>query len=249
MTGDWTPLAWLAVLLVPLFVLTRWLSRHLQGVGLLFSGDQQTALLAHYLALLPGILLHELSHVLAAQLVGVKIRGLSLRPKARRGGSVRFGAVTVTKTDPFRESWIGLAPLLTGTAAILVLAHLQFGVESLPALRLDAVRQVLSNSLRAPDALIWLYLIFAISNAMWPSESDRQPWRPVFLFLALIAATLFLSGMVPQVLAELERWVLTAVTYLTFAFALAVIVDMPVALSLFVVEKVGERLLHRHVEY
>ena len=249
MAGDWTPLAWLAALLIPLLFLTRWLSRHLQGVGLLFSGEQQTALLVNYFVLLPGIVLHELSHLLAAKLVGVRTRGISLRPKARRGGSVRLGAVTVAKSDPFRESWIGLAPLLTGTAAILLLARWQFGVESLPALRPEAIWQILVSSLQAPDALVWLYLIFAISNAMWPSESDRQPWWSVLLFLVLIAGAVYVSGLVPQIPVELKRWVLTGVTYLTFAFALAVSVDVPFALLLFALEKVGERILHRHVEY
>ncbi len=249
MAAEWTPLAWLAVLLVPLLMLTRWLSRHLQGIGLLYSADPQMALLTHYLVLLPGILLHELSHVAAARLVGVKTRGFSLGPKAQRGGSVRFGAVTVAKSDPFRESWIGLAPLLAGSAAILLLARWQIGVESLPDLRLDAVWQTLVSSVQAPDALIWLYLIFAISNAMWPSESDRQPWGPVLLFVVLITGAVYLSGLLPQLPVELKRWILTAVTHLTFAFALAVSVDILFALLLVALEKVGERLLQRHVEY
>jgi hypothetical protein len=248
MAGDWTSLTWLAVLLLPLLYLTRWLSRHLQGVGLLYSGDQNMALLVPYLVLLPGIALHELSHLLAATLVGVRTRGISLRPKATRG-SVRFGAVTVAKSDPFRESWIGLAPLLTGSAAIVLLARWQFGVESLPALRPEAVWQTLVSSQQAPDALVWLYLIFAIGNAMWPSESDRQPWWSVLLFLALTAGAVYVSGLVPQIPLELKQWGLTGVTYLTFAFALAVSVDIPFALLIFAVEKLGERMLHRHVEY
>jgi hypothetical protein len=249
MAGDWAPLAWLALLLIPLLLLTRWLSRHLQGVGLLLTGDRQTALLVHYVVLLPGIVLHEMSHVVAAGLVGVKTKGMSLRPTARRGGSVRFGAVTVAESDPVRESWIGLAPLLTGTAAILLLARWQFGVESLPALRPEAIWQTLLSSLQAPDALVWLYLIFVISNAMMPSESDRQPWRSVLAFLAFTAGVFYFSGLVPQIPAEVKRWVLTGVTYLTFALGLAISVDIPFALLVFALEKVGERILHRHVEY
>jgi len=248
MVGDWAPLAWLAALSIPLLFLTRWLSRHLQGVGLLFSGDPQIALLVHYFALLPGILLHELSHLLAAALVGVKTRGISLRPKARRS-SVRFGAVTVAKSDPLRESWIGLAPLLSGTAAILLLARWNFGIESPPALHAEAIWRTLVSSLQAPDAFVWLYLIFAISNAMWPSESDRQPWRSVLLFLGLTTGVFYVSGLAPQMPAELKQWVLTAVTYLTFAFALAVSVDVLFTLLIFALEKAGERMLHRHVEY
>jgi hypothetical protein len=247
--GTWTPLAFLAVMLVPLVLLTHWLSRHLQGVALLFTGDYQTALLIHYLVLLPGIVLHELSHWVAARMVGVKTRGISLQPKARRGGSVRFGAVTVSRSDPLRESWIGVAPLLSGVVAILLLARWQFGVTALPELQPAAIWETLVASARAPDALIWLYLIFAISNAMWPSESDRQPWWSVVLLLAVAAGAVYLSGWLPRIPPEFKRWVMTAVTYLGFAFALAVAVDVLFGLSLSLMEKAGERLLHRHVEY
>ncbi|MBC7261734.1 MAG: hypothetical protein H5T63_06940, partial [Chloroflexi bacterium] len=168
MATDWTPLIWLAVLFIPLLLVKRWLSHHLQGIGLLISGDQETATLVHYLILLPGIVLHEVSHYLAAKLVGVKTAGISLRPQAKRGGNIRLGAVKIRKTDPFRESWIGLAPLISGSIAILVLARWQFGVGVLPILRPEAVVQTLASSLRRPDALVWLYLIFSISNAMLP---------------------------------------------------------------------------------
>jgi hypothetical protein len=84
---------------------------------------------------------------------------------------------------------------------------------------------------------------------MWPSESDRQPWAPVLLFVALITGTVYLSGLLPQIPQELKRWILTAVTHLTFAFALAVSVDIPCVLFLVALEKVGEKLLQRHVEY
>lgn len=247
--GDWTPLAFLAVMLVPLTLLTRWLSRHLQGVGLLFTGDYQAALLFHYLVLFPGIALHELSHWVAARLVGVKTRGISLQPKARRGGSVRFGAVTVARSDPFRESWIGVAPLLTGIAAILLLGRWRFGVDIQPLLQPAAIWQTLVRSVNAPDALIWLYLIFAISNAMWPSESDRQPWWSVVLLLALAAGALYVSGWQPRLSPGLQGSVLTAITYLGYAFALAVIVDLAFAALLLLIEKAGEAILQRHVEY
>jgi hypothetical protein len=249
MTADSATFAWLVLLCVPLLALTRWLSLHLQGLGLLLSGSQQTALLLHYLVLLPGILLHEASHWVAAKLVGVKTKSISLRPKSRSGGSVRFGSVTVVKSDPFRESWIGLAPLLTGTAAILALARWQFGIESVSPLTLQGIADTLAASLKAPDALLGVYLIFAVSNAMWPSESDRQPWGMVVLLLGLGAGIFYVAGLIPQLAAGVGQWVRTAVDYLAFAFALAVSVDIPFALLILLAEKTAERALGRHVEY
>jgi hypothetical protein len=249
MAADWAPLVWLVALSIALLLLTRWLGLHVQGLGLLFTANQQTAMLLHYLLLFPGILLHELSHIVAAALVGVKARDMSLGPKARRGGNIRFGAVTVTKSDPFRESWIGAAPLLSGTVAILLLARWRFGVESPPPLTTEGILQTLLSSLRAPDALLGLYAIFVIGNSMWPSESDRQPWGAVLLFLVLAAGLVYIAGLLPQLLVGLKDRALSAVTYVALAFGLAVSVDIPFALLILLVEKVGERLLGRHVEY
>lgn len=249
MATDWTPLIWLVVLFVPLLLVKRWLSHHLQGIALLFSGDQETATLVHYLILLPGIVLHEASHYLAAKLVGVKTASISLRPRAKRGGNVRLGAVKIRKADPFRESWIGLAPLISGSIAILILARWQFGIEALPLLRPEAIVQTLASSLRRPDALLWLYLIFSISNAMLPSESDRQAWISVLLFLGLAALLLYLSGVTIRIPSMIRRSFWTGVSYLAFTFGLVLAVDLPIVLTLFLLEKLAEVALHRHIEY
>ncbi len=249
MESAWAPLVWVALLSVPLFLLTRWLSLHLQGLGLLFSGNDQIALLLHYLVLLPGVLLHEASHLLAARLVGVRIRSVSLRPVARRGGSIRMGAVTVAQSDPLRESWIGLAPLITGVAGILLLARWQFGIESPPALTVEGVLSTLSASLQAPDALVGLYVIFSLSNSMWPSESDRRQWGVLLLVVALAVSSAYVVGLFTPIPSELARGVTAAAEYLAFAFALSVAVDVPVALAIVGFEKVGERILGRRVEY
>ena len=249
MGGDWTPLLWLIVLFAPLLSVKRWLSRHLQGVGLLLLGTYEGATALHYIVLLPGVVLHEFSHWLAAKLVGVRTAGISLMPQIKRGGTVRLGAVKVGRSDPLRESWIGVAPFIGGTVAILLLASWQFGVELQPVLSLELILHTITSSLQAPDALLWLYLLFSISNAMLPSESDRQPWLSALLFLGVVAAIVYISGVSVQIPAEVREWVLTGATYLAFAFALVLAVDIPVVFLLMVVEKLGAILLGRHVQY
>lgn len=242
-------MVWLAALLVPLLLLKRWLSRHMQGLGFLLTHDPQTAVLLQYLVLLPGIVLHELSHLLAAKLVGVETRGFSLRPTATRGGNVRLGSVIVRESDPLRASWIGLAPLLTGSAAVLFLARRQFGIVQLPAIRPEALLSNLLSYLQAPDAWLWLYLIFAISNAMLPSESDRQPWASLVLFLTLTTGVVYAAGLVPQIPTMLKEWTFAGIRYLVYAFSLTIGVDALFGTLLFVLEKVAESILHRRVEY
>jgi hypothetical protein len=249
MGGDWTPLLWLIVLFTPLLSVKRWLSRHLQGVGLLFFGNHEGATALHYIVLLPGVVLHEFSHWLAAKLVGVRTAGISLMPQVKRGGTVRLGAVKVGKSDPLRESWIGIAPFIGGTVAILLLASWQFGVELQPVLSLELVLHTVASSLRAPDALLWLYLVFSISNAMLPSESDRQPWLSALIFLGVVAAIVYISGASVRIPVQVKEWVLTGATYLAFTFGLVLAVDIPVVFLLMVIERLGGILLGRHVQY
>ena len=249
MWASWTPVLWLIGLSIPLLLLTRWLHLHLQGLSLIASGSEQSALLLHYLLLLPGILLHEFSHIVAARLVGVRARSLSLRPKSSRSGGLRFGSVTVSASDPIRESCIGLAPLLSGMVAILLLARWQFGVDSPPSLTVDGIGRAFAQALRAPDALVGLYVMFAISNSMWPSESDRQPWGVVALALGAMVVMAYVSGMYLAIPAGVGTWIGALATHLAFVFALVIVLDIPVAVLVLLLETAGSHLLGRTVEY
>jgi hypothetical protein len=44
---------------------TRWIHKHLQGLGLLVTNDPKGAVLLYYVSLLPGVFLHELTHPVA----------------------------------------------------------------------------------------------------------------------------------------------------------------------------------------
>lgn len=240
---------WLVGLFVALVFINRWLTEALHRVGFLFSGAHEAAVILYYILLLPGVVLHECSHWLAATLLDVPTKGISLLPQIRSGGQVQLGSVNVSRSDALRESLIGLAPLLTGAAAILLLARWRLAVDLPPPLDVAAILRTLADSLKTPDALLWLYLLFSVSNAMLPSESDREPWLPVLTFVGLFATAVYLTGLVRQVPASARGWMTTGATYLAFVFALAVAVDVPVLLFLLGLEKAGEILLQRKVEY
>jgi len=72
---------WLVISLVPLIVLERWIHRHLQGVWLLLVRDADLALILYSLLMLPGVLVHEASHWVAATLLGVKAGRFSVVPE------------------------------------------------------------------------------------------------------------------------------------------------------------------------
>ncbi len=253
MFGNWKPLIWLAATLAPLFFMKRWINRHLQGLGLLLLEDNEAAMLLYFVLLLPGILIHELSHWLAARLLGVRTGKITLWPSRRRGNQIRMGSVRVARTDPLRASLIGVAPLISGSLAILIIGQLILGVGDLGKVLLDGqwqqAWQNLQGHLRAPDFWIWLYLIFAISNAMLPSEADREPWRPVILFMGLVALIFYLTGWARQIPEALATASLIGLSYLAYAFSLIIVVDAIFVALIAGSEALLSRLTRRQVKY
>ena len=249
---NWTPFLWLAATLVPLLLIERWIHRHLQGVAMLLAGDQGIAVVLYALPLLPGVIVHELSHALAGVLLGAKVGRISFRPKvaARR---IQLGVVRVEKTDVVRASLIGLAPLLTGSAVILLIGYQVFGLDTMGAAfaandwsRLTAG---LPQALKASDAWVWAYVIFAVSNTMLPSRADRRPWIPVILFLLLAGVFAWVTGLGPALVERLAEPVAVALHWLAVMCTLTIVMDLPFMLLIAVVERLLERVKGVRVTY
>ena len=253
MFDNWTPLVWLAATLAPLFFMKRWINRHVQGLGLLLLGDNEAAMFLYFVLLLPGILIHELSHWLAAKLLGVRTGKITLWPSKRRGNQMRLGSVRVARTDPFRSSLIGVAPLISGSLTVLIIGQLILGLGDLGEVLLNGEWEPLWESilahLQAPDFWLWLYLIFAISNAMLPSETDREPWKPVLLFISLVAFLFYLTGWVNQMPEVVTNASLTGLSYLAYAFSLTALVDAIFIAVIAILEALVSRLTGKRVEY
>ena len=253
MSKDWLPLLSLIATLLPLYLMQRWINRHLQGLGLLFTGDRDSAVMIYFLLLLPGIALHELSHWLAAILLRVPVGKLSLWPKKKRRGQVRLGSVSVGRSDPLRASLVGVAPLVAGSAVILLVGQLVLGANDLGRLLLygtwgDLWRELVAYW-RVPDFPLWLYLIFAIANTMAPSESDRTAWPMMGLFLAGVTVVFVLVGGLSVVTARAKAAFMGAAGYLAYAFGLAAIVNVLFMTVVAVVEEIAGRALGRRVDY
>jgi hypothetical protein len=166
-----------------------------------------------------------------AKLLGVRVHNFSLGP-VRKGRSrrVSLGSIQVSNVDPVRASLIGLAPLLGGTAVILLIGILVLGVDELgEAMTMqdwEGFLAALGQVVRVPDFWLWLYLIFSVSNAMLPSQSDMASVRPVLIFLGIVTAVVLVVRGVPAVPPDLQRLVNSIASYLAMAFALTLIVDL-----------------------
>ncbi len=219
---------------------------------LLFTGDPDIAVPLYALPLLPGIVLHEFSHAFTAFLLGVRVGRISIRPK-RAGQRIQLGFVPIEQTNAWRASLIGLAPLLAGSTVILLIGYWVFGLgtigESLAAGNWSALITELPRALKASNAWVWAYLIFAVSNTMLPSQSDRQAWSPIILFLLLIGVLIWIAGLGPAILAHLARPLTIALHWLATMCAITIVVDLPFALLIAFTEKLLERGKGWRVDY
>ncbi len=248
----WTVFFWLATTLILLLLVERWIHRHLQGVMLLLTGDPEMAVMLYALPLLPGIVIHELSHAFSAILLGVRVGHISIRPK-RAGQRIQLGFVPVEETDALRASLIGLAPLLVGSSVILLIGYWVFGLgavgPSLAAGNWSTVTAGFLQALKASDAWIWAYLIFTVSNTMMPSRADRQAWGPIILFLFLVGASIWIAGLGPAIVASLANPLATALNWLATMCAITIVIDLPFALLIALAEKLLERAKGWRVDY
>ncbi|MBP8947789.1 MAG: hypothetical protein KBG73_03045 [Candidatus Promineofilum sp.] len=221
------------IALIGLVFLQRWIHAHLHGVSLLLTGRPEWAVIVYAVILFPGVFLHEASHWLAATLTGVRTGGVSLLPRRQPDGTLQLGYVEYYKgrtLGPFRESFIGAAPLIAGTAVILLIGYRVFSVTQLAGAVQTGDISTLADALAAfiatPNFFVWLYLLFAIGNAMLPSRSDRHAWPAFLLWMgALTIAVAFLTRGT-DVLDNLARPVATLFGYLAIALSIAIAVDL-----------------------
>ncbi|MFH0942704.1 MAG: hypothetical protein V1810_00875 [Candidatus Beckwithbacteria bacterium] len=161
-------------------------------IFLFLSSQTLISRLCHFLPLnllffilLPGILLHELSHILTAELLQVRTGQLNLRPSLK-DNHLQLGSAQIAQTDPFRLTLIGTAPFLTGSLSLWLILRL--------GLQFNFSLSILSNfqHLSALSPLIiflFCYLLFTISNTMFSSPSDLQAGAvPLILVLIILGS-------------------------------------------------------------
>ncbi len=227
------PIFWVVISLSVLLLMQRWIHTHLHGLSLLLTGRPERAMIIYAIVLLPGVILHELSHWLMATLVGVRTGTFSVIPRAESDGTVQLGYVEYYKgrnLGPIRESLIGGAPLLVGTAVILLIGFHIFGVADLVAAiesgNVDNLVLALTEVINTNDFLVWLYLLFAVSNAMMPSRSDRRAWPAFTLVMIGLALLLYLLGVQEVIFAGLADAATTVFGYLRLALSMSIGVDV-----------------------
>ena len=106
------------IFLVFIFFLSRKITQGIFTSVLLFSGSKKLSIAVLAVILLPGTIIHELSHFIFAAILRVPTGKITVIPKMGEGGEVKTGQMEMSRTDPFRYSLIGFAPLISGLIII-----------------------------------------------------------------------------------------------------------------------------------
>ena len=231
---------WLIVTAPVLLVLQNWISRHTQTVFLLLTRHSGMAILLNQVVFLPGVVLHEMSHWIMARLLGVRTMGVSVWPKRQNDGSLRLGYVHTNKVDFVRESLIGVAPLIFGCAAVAAIGRelLDLDGVGVALLRGDLFNGFLNvlHVFRSADLFIWGYVVFAISNTMMPSSSDRRAWPVVGILVIALGLVLYYVGMPAIIQTTLSNVIIDGVRVIATAFTVTIGVDVVVIPVLYGIE-------------
>jgi hypothetical protein len=222
LSGLW----WLLACFLPFILVQRWLHREVQGIFLLITRRPAVALGLFSLLFFPGVLLHEVSHFVAAKLLRVRTGRFSVMPKVLPDGKLRMGYVETAPSDTLRDALIGAAPLVTASLIIAYLGAYRLGLSPLATMWRSGIGNVSQRWLalpRLPDFWLWFYIAFSISSTMLPSASDRRAWLPIVTGVLILVVLALIFGAGPWIVANLTPLVNRALRSLAMVFGISLV--------------------------
>ncbi len=222
-------------MLLPLVFLQRFLHREIQAVILIVTRNPQLTIGFFSILFFPGVFLHEVSHFLMAKILGVRTENFSLIPTALPNGRLQMGYVETEQADVFRDSLIGLAPLIAGSLFVAYAGLNRLGLGTLLNLlangQVDLFWMGIKTLPKVVDFYLWFYLIFTVSSTMMPSESDRHAWLPLGLWVAALLVLAASAGagawMLENLAPLLDDFLSVLATLFGFSVALHLILLLP----------------------
>jgi hypothetical protein len=234
-------LLFLLAMLIPLVFLQRGLHREIQAVFLIATRHDTISIWLFSLLFFPGVILHELSHFVAAKLLRVETGRFSLIPQAMPDGRLQLGYVETAQSDIVRDSIVGVAPLIIGCLFIAYAAIFQMHLLGLwELLRTGQIESFIAGLKSLPalsDFWLWLYLTFAVSSTMMPSASDRHAWLPLGIFAGILLGLVVAAGAGPWMLTNLAPPLNAFFKSVSLIFGLSVMLHILLLLPIFLVHK------------
>lgn len=224
-----THFAIFSILFLFIFLLTPYINTIIYQSILLITRSKKLALTFLLILLLPGTIIHELSHFVVATLLFVKTGELTVIPKLEEG-RIKAGSLKHADTDPLRRTAIGLAPMIIGLMIIYLLGELIFNFHP-PA-----------GGSNFPLLIASSYLLIAISLSMFSSKKDMEVAIFVVPIIFLLILALYINGLTVSFSSTLNQKVVEYITrlntYLGITFVLNLIIFILLKILVVILQKV-----------
>ena len=172
-----------------LYFLAKEIIKNIYRFFYYLSGKKKPAIEGLCFLILPGTIIHELSHMFLAAIMGVETGPLSFRPEIEESKEVKIGQIKIAKTDPFRRTIIGLAPLFAGL--LIIGGIFNFYLEK----RIWPLTQLLDYSLwEYLLLLIACWLMVVVSLTMFSSRKDLDSAIVPAVVLTVLIVIFWLAG-------------------------------------------------------
>ena len=174
--------------------------------------------------LLLGTIVHEVAHFLAATILRVPTGELSVIPEVEsidngKSKQVKAGHLEIVETDPFRQTLIGLAPMVIGLIIIYLIGKLL----------LPDISLILNSKFLIHNSLV-IYFLFIISVTMFSSRQDLQSLIFIGPIILLILVSLYLIGVRVFFEAKLTMQIIVVFSDLNLYLIIAAVTDFLVLL-------------------
>lgn len=172
-----------------LFLTSRFLFKSFFALLYFVFSSQKAAIFLISGFFLPGVLVHELAHLIVAELLRVRTHGIEFVPELT-GASLKMGSVKVEKSDVLRSLLIGIAPVVVGIT-LLTLSIYILG-------RVFSYSQIFSSVLSFVTTMSIGYVVFVVANTMFSSKKDIEGFLEALIIGGIIVGALYFMGLSPH---------------------------------------------------
>lgn len=203
--------------LLALFFASQLLTRSLSRLFFRMTKSQTITIQLLSVLFLPGVVVHELAHMLMASILFVPVGDIEFLPKITDHG-VKLGSVAIAKTDPIRRALIGFAPVFVG---VFILFGVMFYLVTPLGFTTNGTLTL----------FIAAYVAFEIGNTMFSSRKDLEGTIELLVVFALFGLILYFLGVridttgASQILSE---EVIVFIKKAVFFLSLPIVIDLGV---------------------
>lgn len=199
-----------------LYAVSIRLTSSIYGLTFLVTKSGKLALGILTLILLPGTIVHEMSHFFMATILHVRTGKMTIFPEALEKGKIRAGKLEIGDCDPFRKTLIGIAPMIIGLTLIYLIGYFFFPFPFIPHAKYFILY------------ILGSYLLITVSATMFSSPKDLESLIIVVPIITVIFFSLYFIGLrfslTGSLLTKLEEYTGKLNFYLIITIAINFII-------------------------